>query len=246
MRDLVRKKQAPRGAICPQPIPDSGLWKLDVDDNIWQDIGLEDASSEHEPPPWLKDEQTRLGIRHMLDYDRAVEEEKRVLRERIGLQELAHEEWDVIQIAKDDASTSVFFLTWLMLTQISGEVDMIYQLEHRARELCRLCYYWSSSTRNIPAGNNNWGPSVLQIKQAGEYELAAHVTSQDAALDIEDAVSDVESCSSDGDLVEQVEAVAFHNEYLNDDPVFDSEYLHDLEPVELSRKRRRTDDCYTT
>lgn len=109
MRDLVRKKQAPRGAICPQPIPDGGLWKLDVDDNIWQDIGLEDASSEHDPPPWLRDEQTRLGIRHMLDYDRAVEEEKRVLRERIGLQELAREEWDAIQTAKDDTSTSGSF-----------------------------------------------------------------------------------------------------------------------------------------
>lgn len=106
MRELVRKKQAPKGAVCPQPIPDGGLWKLDVDDNIWQDIGLEDTSSEHEPPPWLKDEQTRLGIRHMLDYDRVVEEQKRVLREHIGLQESAREEWNAIQIAKEDTSTS--------------------------------------------------------------------------------------------------------------------------------------------
>lgn len=81
-------------------------WKLDVDDNIWQDVGLADTSSEHEPPPWLKDEQTRLGIRHMLDYDRAVEEERRVLRERIALQESAQEEWNVIQLAKADASMS--------------------------------------------------------------------------------------------------------------------------------------------
>lgn len=118
---------------------------------------------------------------------------------------------------------------------------MIYQLEHRARELCRLCYYWSYSTVKIPAGNNDWGPSVLQIQRAGEHELATHVASQETALDFEDGVSDIESWASDGDLGEQVEAVAFHDEYHNEDPVLDSEYLQDLEPVELSRKRCRTE-----
>lgn len=79
MRDLVTKKKAPKGAVCPEPIPDGSLWKLDIDDNIWQDIGLDDDPSDHSPAPWLKDEKTRLGIRHMLDLDRAIEEEKRVL-----------------------------------------------------------------------------------------------------------------------------------------------------------------------
>lgn len=62
--------------------------------------------SDHEPPAWLKDEQTRLGICHMLDYDRAVEEQKRVLRECIALQDLAQEEWDVIHMAKNETGTS--------------------------------------------------------------------------------------------------------------------------------------------
>lgn len=40
----------------------------------------------------------------MLDHDRAVEEEQRVLRERIAIQELAREEWRVIQLAKLETS----------------------------------------------------------------------------------------------------------------------------------------------
>lgn len=119
---------------------------------------------------------------------------------------------------------------------------MIYQLEHRARELCRLCYYWQRSTVNIPAGDNEWGPSAVQIQHAGEYERAAHVACQESGSELDDAVSDVGSWETDGDLVEQVEAVAFHDEYLDEDPVFDSEYLHDLEAVEVPRKRCRTDE----
>lgn len=43
-------------------------------------------------------------------------------------------------------------------------------------------------------------------------------------------------------LVEHVEAAAFHDEYLDPDPLFDSEYLIDADFVGLSVKRRRTDE----
>lgn len=130
----------------------------------------------------------------------------------------------------------------LQLTRIIGDVDMIYQLEHRGRDLSRLCYFWRRSTVGIPAGDNAWGPSALQIEQAGDYGRVAHIVLEEKLSDCGDTVSDAASWETDGDLVEQVEAVAFHDEYLNDDPVFNSEYLDDFEAVDLPRKRSRTED----
>ncbi|KAF7969641.1 hypothetical protein HWV62_26779 [Athelia sp. TMB] len=91
--------QVPHRAVAPQKIPEGGLWALDVDDSIWQDVGL-DELSQGAPPPWLSDEDTRAGIRAMLKYDRACEEEARLLRERVALQDWLIEEWAVIQRAK--------------------------------------------------------------------------------------------------------------------------------------------------
>ncbi|KZP21986.1 hypothetical protein FIBSPDRAFT_739725, partial [Athelia psychrophila] len=45
------------------------------------------------PPLWLRDEKVRAGIRHLHEYDRAVEEEARVKKERISLQQSARREW---------------------------------------------------------------------------------------------------------------------------------------------------------
>ncbi|KIJ58130.1 hypothetical protein HYDPIDRAFT_58535, partial [Hydnomerulius pinastri MD-312] len=42
MQALIRQKKAPRGAIAPLPIARDGLFKLDVDDDVWQDLGLGD------------------------------------------------------------------------------------------------------------------------------------------------------------------------------------------------------------
>lgn len=76
---MVKRKVAPPGAVIPEVIPAGALWTLDVDDAIWQDIGLEEApdleTSDSTPPLWLRDEKLRAGIRSLLDYDRTVEEE---------------------------------------------------------------------------------------------------------------------------------------------------------------------------
>ncbi|KAJ6526367.1 hypothetical protein B0H19DRAFT_1335642 [Mycena capillaripes] len=50
---LIRDKNAPRGALAPRSIPDGQLWKLDVDDEIWEDVGLDDDETEQQttPPP---------------------------------------------------------------------------------------------------------------------------------------------------------------------------------------------------
>ena len=56
--DLIKAKKALVGAIAPLPIEMNGLFKLDVDDDNWQDVGLTDDNDEGntEIPPWLGSE----------------------------------------------------------------------------------------------------------------------------------------------------------------------------------------------
>ena len=51
MEKITNKNGAPRGAISPLAIEMEGLFKLDIDDDIWQDIGLTDDAAEI--PDWL-------------------------------------------------------------------------------------------------------------------------------------------------------------------------------------------------
>ncbi|KAJ7912862.1 hypothetical protein B0H13DRAFT_1504668, partial [Mycena leptocephala] len=72
---LIKDGKAPRGSIPPVPIPAKGLWQLDVDDAIFQDVGLDDNDNgSTEPPLWLCDEQVRAGIKAILQLDRCDEE----------------------------------------------------------------------------------------------------------------------------------------------------------------------------
>jgi hypothetical protein len=54
MAALVNSGGAPRGAKVPDQIERDGLFQLDVDNGIWQDVPLDDGES---MPRWLGDEQ---------------------------------------------------------------------------------------------------------------------------------------------------------------------------------------------
>ncbi|KIJ65264.1 hypothetical protein HYDPIDRAFT_27982 [Hydnomerulius pinastri MD-312] len=95
LESLIRLCCAPRGAVALHRIPCEGLFDLDVDDDIWQDVGL--ADTEADPPAWLSDEDVREGIWCLLQRDRCVEEEKRLGWEHCYLQEWALEEWSVLE-----------------------------------------------------------------------------------------------------------------------------------------------------
>ncbi|KAF9503047.1 hypothetical protein BS47DRAFT_1310309, partial [Hydnum rufescens UP504] len=45
-----------KNAIIPPPIDMKGLFGLDVNNDIWQDIGLADDEFDGTVPPWLGDE----------------------------------------------------------------------------------------------------------------------------------------------------------------------------------------------
>lgn len=95
---LIQKRQAPASAIAPLRIQREGLFTLDVDDDIWQDVGLDDDQSTG-IPRWLGDDKVREGIRTLLEYDRCIEEEDRVIHERAAMQEWFMEEWGAVENA---------------------------------------------------------------------------------------------------------------------------------------------------
>lgn len=77
------------------------LFSLDVDDDIWQDIGLTETDGSTDPPLWLCNEQVRAGIKAMLEMDRCLEEEPRLQLEHQSLQEWFAEEWAIVKRAID-------------------------------------------------------------------------------------------------------------------------------------------------
>jgi hypothetical protein len=98
MQELITQKSAPRGAVVPQHIQREGLFTLDVDDDIWQDVGLDD-DTDGTPPRWLAEEGVRSGIRYQLQLDRCREESTRIFKERCAMQEWMMEEWACVDSA---------------------------------------------------------------------------------------------------------------------------------------------------
>ncbi|KAG1849737.1 hypothetical protein F4604DRAFT_1883754 [Suillus subluteus] len=92
---------APPYAIMPHIIPCDGIFLLDVDDDIWQDVGLDDDTMA--PPAWLSDDAIRNGIHLQLEVDWCVEEEARLMRERAVIQEWMLAEWGAIRGASNNA-----------------------------------------------------------------------------------------------------------------------------------------------
>ena len=89
------------------------LFALDVDDDIWQDVGLDESDVSTVPPPWLCDENVRNRIKAMLERNRCVEEEYRLLIERCSLQQWFAEEWKIVNEAITGAG--MHFLFWISL-----------------------------------------------------------------------------------------------------------------------------------
>ena len=65
---------APRNAVAPVPIDTKRLFSLDVDSELWNDVGLGQEDDDQQVPQWLGNEQVRFGIRSYLDYCRCLEE----------------------------------------------------------------------------------------------------------------------------------------------------------------------------
>ncbi|KAJ7469552.1 hypothetical protein FB451DRAFT_1038682 [Mycena latifolia] len=144
---LIKAKKAPAGAVAPLPVPSKGLYQLDVDDVIWQDLGLDDQ--EGPPPRWLSDDKVRSGIRALLQKDRCAEEAPRLKREQRHLQIWFAIEWKAVEEA-----------------MALSEGAIKYQFELRRKELVQLCVLWKKSLDRLPfdtVGVPEWGPTMEEL-----------------------------------------------------------------------------------
>ena len=92
---MIEKRKAPLGAVAPHMIERDSLFKLDVDDEIWQDVGLQ-GDLQDEIPLWLGDENVRQGIKSLLKLDRCEEEERRFCKEKQAMHDWMVEEWTCV------------------------------------------------------------------------------------------------------------------------------------------------------
>jgi hypothetical protein len=98
LQSLAKQRQVPHTAFLPRPIDTENLFALDVDDNVWDDAGLDD-SEDGAVPPWLGSKDVHAGIKYLLLRDRCIEEEGRLKRERAAMQMWMQEEWEILQLA---------------------------------------------------------------------------------------------------------------------------------------------------
>jgi hypothetical protein len=233
MQGLARQRKAPRNIVLPQPVDIQKLFALDVDDEIWQDVGLDEDDCDGTVPLWLEDTDTREGIKHLLTLDRCLEEEVRLRKERTSLQGWVCEEWHALQTAC--ALTSASTNNWIVInaeTWADVSPDTTYQLGLRRKELLGLCQAWRATVHVIPSNDPSsdlWGPSLKDIFAGDDINsvpLTTHPVHVDWSQTQSGHSSDEDSdegtaCMSDaddnaeseGDLLDEAESVAFTDLY---------------------------------
>ncbi|KAJ7726072.1 hypothetical protein B0H14DRAFT_2641184 [Mycena olivaceomarginata] len=161
---LIKDGKAPAGSTAPLPIPPKGLWQLEVDDVIFLDVGLDDADdNDGEPPPWLCDEQVRVGIKGMLQLDRCDEEDAWLWRETMALRVWFGEEW---QLSRE------------VIERAESAVDK-YHLQLHQDKLVHLCATWDKHLPDFGPEKKAllppWGPSQRLLSQC---RTEAHVAAR--------------------------------------------------------------------
>lgn len=211
LEKMITKKESPRGACAPHRIATDGLFKLDVDDDIWQDVGLDDMdlSFGSEVPRWLGDEDVHKGIKAMLELDRCKEELQRLSYERSAMQEWFMEEWKCVTNAMDCEQNE----------------DVLYQLELHAYNLAHLCIIWQDKVRLVVPYKTMdpcWGPTLEELAHVRKLEMSEMIAENEMESDSKDDSDEEEEEEEDDEepeLLEAVEMVAlsdeFHNSYIN-------------------------------
>ena len=120
---------------------------------------------------------------------------------------------------------------------VDGDLDVLFQLELRRKELCRLCATWRSEVQVIQCAYPmpaSWGPSEHELIDATLYEITEsadfgldtdRVPSQHVSADDDSGSDDGfhdPGSDAEGELLEAAEAVAMTDVYraLEDDLVY--------------------------
>ncbi|KAL0059175.1 hypothetical protein AAF712_014098 [Marasmius tenuissimus] len=157
IQGYINRGQASDNAVAPKEIPLEGLFSLDIDDDIWQDVGLSGGDDDDQPPLWLSDENVRTGMRFLLQRDRCEEEFARLQEERDAMQTWFREEWDAA----------------LMSIEQCDDQDERYMLQGRRSDLAMLCARWIEDLRSVKAsiGVPEWGPSTKELEFASTLRV---------------------------------------------------------------------------
>ncbi|KAI6147073.1 hypothetical protein BKA82DRAFT_4330010 [Pisolithus tinctorius] len=222
---MIQLGKAPPGAISPFPIPPKGIFQLEVDSDIWQDVGLAEGCAN--PPSWLADEAVRKGIRLMLEVDRCNEEERRLSRERV-------------QVTLEHADKSYkYHLQSLRDNLVAVYVNWEAKVRH-------IPHAW------IPS--RPWGPRAEEIAGclvAANNSSVISAAEDQTEGSLKDYDSDGEGLMSEGgdNLLLSIEEMALEEEYSmgeadEEQSTEDEEWLQDIEngylpssPVKLPLKR---------
>ena len=199
LEKMIKQKKAPRGSIVPIQIELVGLFALDVDDNIWQDIGLTDENDGMlYVPLWLANEDVREGIKAMLDFKRCQEEENRLIHECRALQEWMQEEWKVVEMG---------------LKCASEDENVLYLLKEHQQSLLKLCLKWEPAVRIIPCHLEGlWGPTLQELAEYRSYENSAQVVND--SDDFDDIESDNgDEQDYDASFLDEMETFSIGEEY---------------------------------
>ncbi|KAJ3725371.1 hypothetical protein C8R42DRAFT_575748 [Lentinula raphanica] len=150
MQRLIDLNRAPHNVCPPEQIPMKELFNLDVDDNIWQDVGLDETSDGETPPGWLCNDSIRKGIRGILLRDRCDEEFLHLKHEILCLQQWMHEEWQVVTNSIDATL---------------ADSGLLHQLHSRRSYLGHLYITWEKDLVKIPGFilNDSWGPTQSDL-----------------------------------------------------------------------------------
>ncbi|KAG1813496.1 uncharacterized protein BJ212DRAFT_1447764 [Suillus subaureus] len=200
---------APPFAIPPHSIPCDGIFQLDIDDNIWQDIGLDDATVN--PPAWLSDEAIRNSIQLQLEVDCCFEEEARLMRK-----------WSVMQ-------------EWMLMEWEVEDVVLTFHLTSRTDELANICVVWRRKVQCIPCAwsvVDSWGPSDEVLLRATHEQAQPSFRDKDdqSVGPVEEDNEGDSDCGEIGDdeLMDAIEDIALVDEYRYDiDPDDDPDDIED-------------------
>ncbi|KAG2123852.1 hypothetical protein DEU56DRAFT_917259 [Suillus clintonianus] len=216
-------RRAPRSAVPPHIIPRNGIFQLDIDDDIWQDVGLDDDTLN--PPAWLSNDMVRNGIRLQLEVDRCNEEEAQLTWERAVIQEWMLAEWDSTQTA---------------LHKAVADPVMFFHLRSRTDELLDICVIWKKKVQNIPCAwpmIASWGPSDEALVQAAYNQAQSSFRGEDDDESLEgdgedDCESDLEYGEiEDEELMDAIEEIALADEYRYGQNAEFTDDLDDLDDI---------------
>ncbi|KAG2083209.1 uncharacterized protein F5147DRAFT_590072 [Suillus discolor] len=209
----------------PCPIIHGGIFLPDVDDEIWQDIGLDEDGIN--PPAWLSDEATRSGIHLQLEVDWCVKEETCLMQEQTVMQEWMFAEWEAMQT---------------VLRDVADDLVVSFHMWAHADELFHICVIWKKKPVE------SWGPQNEDILQAARDQVQPSFFQY---KDDDKSVGEQEESDEDGDLayyevgddelMDAIEEVALADEYRYQD----EDFVHNIEdtfmpssPTKSSLKKR--------